>query len=408
MCPSFQATQDELFSTRGRANLLRALVSARFSSSELALQAVKGTLELCLACKGCKAECPSAVDMAKLKYEFYQHYYALPGKHHPLRDYLFGYIGLVARFSHPFAPLANFFLSAKEFGGVRQSVLGLSRKRSLPQFSRVALRARARSVIDKEGNPDCLFLSDAFNEYFYPETGLDALQVLHAAGLRVKILETMGAGRTLISKGFLDPAKAHAQRLIAEITRLDPSEMLPVIGLEPWEIYTLKDEYPDFFPGDQNVRALAARSYMVDEFLLRPGKDGLPRISTLRVQPTIPNTSTIVLLHGHCYQKARPPEVDGFPVGVAASLALLEHAGYSVTVIDDGCCGMAGAFGYEAEHYDVSMQVGGAALFPAIARNPGTHVAAAGVSCQSQILDGTGVTASHPISLVARRCKQGA
>ncbi len=408
MCPSFQATQDELFSTRGRANLLRALISARFSSSDLALQAVKGTLELCLACKGCKSECPSAVDMAKLKYEFYQHYYALPGKHHPLRDYLFGYIGLVARFSHPLAPLANIFLSAQALAGLRQSVLGLSRKRSLPRLSRVALHARARSGFDKVGVPDCLFLSDAFNEYFFPETGLDALQVLRAAGLRVKNLKTMGAGRTLISKGFLGPAKAHAQRLIAEITRLDPAGKLPVIGLEPSEIYTLKDEYPDFFPDDQIVSALAARSYMVDEFLLRPGKGGSPRISTLRVRQAIHETSTNVLLHGHCYQKARPPAADGFPVGVAASLSLLEHAGYSVTVIDDGCCGMAGAFGYEAEHFDVSMRVGGAALFPAIARNPGSLVAAAGVSCQSQILDGTGVTASHPISLVARRCEQGA
>ncbi|NJD59194.1 MAG: FAD-binding oxidoreductase [Anaerolineales bacterium] len=406
MCPSFQATKDEMFSTRGRANLLREMISNGFTSQESSFQAVKQSLELCLACKGCKAECPSAVDMAKLKYEFYQYYYSLPGHRHPLRDYLFGYISTIARYGHHLAPILNIFLSAPAFAGLRRSMLGLSKERSLPELSRMSFRARARSIMESMDHPDCLFLSDAFNEYFYPETGMDALQVLKSAGVSVKVLRNLGAGRTLVSKGFLTQAKEHAHNLIDEIRNEDPDGKLPVVGLEPSEIYTLKDEFLDFFPGDETVAALSRRAYLVDEFLLRPGRDNQTLISRIRVKQDIAS-STNVLLHGHCYQKAQPPAVDGYPVGVAASAAILEYAGYVVKVIDDGCCGMAGAFGYEAEHYDTSLQVGRLALFPAIDATDDPLVAAAGISCQSQILDGTGVQAHHPISLLARRCEWG-
>jgi FAD/FMN-containing dehydrogenase/Fe-S oxidoreductase len=399
MCPSFQATKDEMFSTRGRANLLRAMVSNGFSTQETAMQAVKDSLDICLACKGCKAECPSTVDMAKLKYEFYQHYYVLSGNHHPIRDYVFGYISQIAKFSHPLAPVANIFLSAPILAGLRESLLGLSRQRTLPKLSRVSFQAKAKGLPRNPGEPDCLLLSDVFNEYFFPNTSLDALKILLAMGNRVKILSTLGAGRTLISKGFLTQAKKHAQHLVNEIETIDPEGRLPVIGLEPSEIYTLKDEFIDFLPNDPRVEALAQRAFMIDEYLIRPGNDGNQRLLRFALK----KDGTNVLLHGHCYQKAQPPAKDGFPTGITATAAMLEYAGYSVTTIDDGCCGMAGAFGYETEHYSVSVRVGELALLPAIRKSESSIISAAGISCQSQILDGTGRQAFHPISLLARR-----
>ncbi len=402
MCPSFQSTKDEMFSTRGRANLLRAMISNGFVTQEMGMQAVKDALELCLACKGCKAECPSAVDMAKLKYEFYQYYYSLPEHHHPLRDYVFGYISQIARLGHPLAPVVNIFLSSPILAGLRASLLGLSKDRTLPKLSRMSLHTQAGRHFENVDLPDCLFLSDAFNEYFYPETGMDALRVLRAAGLRVKLLATLGAGRTLISKGFLDQAKKHAMGLVDEIHRIDPDGVLPVIGLEPSEIYTLKDEYIDLLPNDGHMEALAERAFMIDEFLIRPGRNGSARLSQIVPQNATGEYRTNVLVHGHCYQKAQPPARDGYPVGVAATIAMLEQVGYGVTNIDDGCCGMAGAFGYEAEHYPVSMQVGELKLLPAVRSSGESLVAAAGISCKSQIEDGTGRLAYHPISLVAR------
>jgi Fe-S oxidoreductase len=222
----------------------------------------------------------------------------------------------------------------------------------------------------------------------------------------VKLLRTIGAGRTLISKGFLVQAKKHAQNLLKEIKKIDPNDKLPIVGLEPSEIYTLKDEYLDFLPNDKQMKLLAERAFMVDEFLLRPGFDGIQRLSKIAVNKDIGVDRTNVLLHGHCYQKAQPPAKDGLPSGVTATVSMLEGVGYQVTSIDDGCCGMAGAFGYEEEHFDLSMQVGELSLFPAIKRSDTSVIAASGISCQSQIVDGTGHQAVHPISLVAQRCSR--
>ena len=404
MCPSFQATLDEMYSTRGRANLLRAMVSDGFATQEMAVQAVKETLEKCLACKGCKAECPSSVDMAKLKYEFNQYYYSLPGHHHPVRDYLFGYISEIAKMGNHFAPIVNSIIFADKFSGLREKILGISRYRKLPRFSGDTIHKHAKYFYDDTKPPDLFFLSDAFNEYFYPQTGVNALKVLNAAGCNTKLLDTIGAGRTLISKGFLDQAKKHAQKLMDEINRIDPNGKLPIVGLEPSEIYTLKDEYLDLLPNNKQVAALPERAYMIDEFLLRPALDGLHRLSKLIPFDGSQNNRTNVLLHGHCYQKAQSQSKDGLPSGVAATEAVLQAVGYSVKTIDDGCCGMAGAFGYETEHYDLSMQVGALSLIPAIKGSVISIVAAAGISCKSQIEDGTGRPAIHPISLVAQKC----
>jgi FAD/FMN-containing dehydrogenase/Fe-S oxidoreductase len=404
MCPSFQAKHDEMHSTRGRANLLRAMMSGRFPDIKAGERAVYEALDLCLACKGCKSECPSGVDMAKLRYEFLNHYYR---KHRRrVRDYLFGYIGLVARLGYRFAPIANFIMSTavfKKFG----LLFGLTPYRPFPKMASRPLSYLARDLVEKgtPGQSSVLFLSDAFTDHFHPETGIAAIRVLRAAGYRVHLLPVSGAGRTLISKGFLPAAIVHAKRLINEVERIDPENVLPVVGVEPSEILTLRDEYHDMFPGEDildRVDQLASRSYSIEEFLIRPGANGELRILRIGKQNRDNMINKMkVLLHGHCYQKAQPPAPDGYPSGVSATIAMLEAVGYDVKLIDSGCCGMAGAFGYETEHYDLSMDVGELGLFPAIRATGGeTIIAAAGVSCQAQIQDGTQREAVHPIRLV--------
>lgn len=410
MCPSFQVTGDEMHSTRGRANLLRAMMEGRLLPQSYANEVVKEALDLCLACKGCKSECPSAVDMAKLKYEFLRHYYARGSKkRHPIRDYLFAYIDVFARIGSVFPMLVNPILSSLQRGGVGERLLGLSTKRRLPNLSHHSLRSMVSKDESEDPNPTdsfsnpVIFLSDPFTEYFYPQVGLAALRAMRDAGYQVMILPVLGAGRTLISKGYLGQARRHALKVVQAIKRFDPAGLIPVIGVEPSEIYTLKDEYLDLIPGDEDVKALANRAYMIDEFLVRAGYNGIEPIMRIAEKYSTLNTpKRSVILHGHCYQKAQPPAKDGNPIGVAATVAMLEAMGYDVSVINAGCCGMAGAFGYEKEHYDISISVGELSLFPAIrAVSPQSIIAAPGVSCQSQIEDGTGRKAIHPILLLS-------
>jgi FAD/FMN-containing dehydrogenase/Fe-S oxidoreductase len=400
MCPSFQAAQDEMHSTRGRANLLRALISGKFPTGKIAEAAVAQAFDLCLACKGCKAECPSAVDAAKLKYEYTNHYYK--HRRRKLRDYIFGYIHLLAPAGHLFSPIVNMILGLQSAGVVGERLFGLAHQRRLPRLANRNQVTRIKSRQDSRP-PEVLFLTDTFTHYFHPETEQASLQALAAAGLQVEVLPILGAGRTLISKGFLDAARNHARKLLAEIERLDPDGVLPVVGAEPSEIYTLSDEFPDFFPGDERVTALAKRSWMIDEFLLRPAPDG--KLFAERVLSDRPKSKQglKVLLHGHCYQKARPPANDGYPTGVPAAAALLRLAGYQVEEINSGCCGMAGAFGYEAEHYEFSMKIAELALLPAVrSTDQEVVIAAAGTSCRSQIEDGSGRNAEHPVCLFMR------
>lgn len=406
MCPSFQATREEMHSTRGRANLLRALIRVQKTDDgkpkteacrppspvfdQISAENVFAALDLCLACKGCKSDCPSLVDMAKLKYEFTRHYYQ--SHRRKLRDYVFGYIGVLAKWGSKARRLGNWVLGMR----LLNWVLGLAPQRKLPRFQESAtqeISAQVPLAPNHQAPATCIYLPDAFTRYFSPADEAVALGVLRKLGFDVKLLSVEDAGRTLISKGFLDAAKRHAARLIAEINALDPGEELPIIGLEPSEIYTLRDEFPDFFPGDAAVQAIARRAWMIDEFIIRQPVNLL----TFNVKPAT------VLLHGHCYQKAQPPADDGLPVGVQATVTMLEKAGYEVEVIDSGCCGMAGAFGYEAEHYELSMRVGELKLFPAVRSVDETAlIAAAGVSCQMQIADGSHRQAIHPIQLLAR------
>ena len=415
MCPSFQATREESHSTRGRANMLRAWISGEktVNGQQYTIEeSVANSLDLCLACKGCQSECPSGVDMAKLKYEFFNHYY----KSHPrkLRDYLFGYIGVFAKLGAPFGSVVNQVLGNRVIGNWAKKVLGIADERNLPKFSSRFARYVSLHTDDK-ALETVLFLPDPFTRYFEPEIEQATLTVLRAAGMHVVILPILSAGRTLISKGFLDSAKRHAQKVCDEIRKVDPEGKYPVVGAEPSEIYTLKDEYLDFFPQDAKMQALAKRSWLIDEFLLRDGNS--LRIARLIEQEkrlksdaenAISHARSVdnkVSLHGHCYQKARPPADDGLPVGQEATAELLRAVGYEVEIIPSGCCGMAGSFGYEEEHYQLSMDVGELVLFPEIrqrvALNGAESIVAPGTSCREQIKDGADIRAKHPLIKVA-------
>lgn len=410
MCPSFQATRDEVNSTRGRANLLRAMISV--SEKGLQDEQVKSALDLCLACKGCKAECPSGVDMAKLKYEFQSRYFQTHWR--PLRDYLFGYIGFFASLGSPVGWLINWIMGKVIVRNLANRFLGISSKRILPKFDYINTHSSNRqprvslqlNKHNNNNNESCLFLPDTFTHYFEPEVEKSALDVLAACGVNVVILPVFGAGRTLISKGFIKPARNHAIHLMDEIRRLDPSGKLAVVGLEPSEIYTLRDDVLDLLPDRRDeTEALARRAWLIDEYLVRPpsGSQKL-RIHNASYRKNTENESNRILLHGHCYQKAQPPNADGMAVGVNASIEMLKSAGYNVDVLNTGCCGMAGAFGYETDHFEVSMQVGELKLFPDLRIDSGRSlVAALGTSCRSQIEDGTGVKALHSIVLVSNK-----
>lgn len=430
MCPSFQATGIEMFSTRGRANLMRALVSAKPLAPPEA--EVKRALDLCLACKGCKSECPSGVDVAKLKYAFLERYYRSHPR--PLRDYLFAYIGLFGALFYKTRTAApvNALLRLPLVRKIINPVLKISAERPLPQFgspSSNRVRPSASPAADSP-QPDSvkssdstlslvnastfqletvLYLPDAFTRHFEPEIEAAALSLLRAAGIRLIEIPLLGAGRTLISKGFLKEARAQHLKLLDAIRRLNPAGELPILGIEPSELYTLKDELRDLVPIErrEEANAIAQRAFLVDEFLVRkaPAQDKERVVNMfLSVFQSAHLKPDTVLLHGHCYQKAQPPAPDGFPVGQAATAAFLRALGFEVEIIPSGCCGMAGAFGYEKEHYEVSMAVGELVLLPTVrAASPETHIAAPGASCRAQIADGAQRTADHPLVIAARR-----
>ncbi len=399
MCPSFQILREEKNSPRGRSNLLRALISGQLPADSLGEQVVMDALDMCLACKGCKSECPSGVDVAKLKFDFLYRYY----KTHPhkVRDYMFAYIHLIGPLAGVFSWMVNPLLAFKPVKKINEKLLHLSAEREFPQFSPAGEKRELRRH-KSPAKPDVLFLLDSFSRDMHPDTAIDGVKVLEACGFNVMILPVIGAGRAFTSKGFLPQAKQHARRLVDAIRMVDPDGKLPVVGVEPSETFMLRDEFLDYFPQDEFIQKLSKRTWLIDEFLIRPDGNGKAPVET--IQPG--NQTVKVLLHGQCVQKVQPPADDGLPVGPQATISMLKLAGYQVEMVESGCCGMAGAFGYEAEHYELSMKLGELSLFPAVrAAAPEVIVAASGTSCRAQIKGGTGKEAVHPITLVRRMCK---
>ncbi|MFI7613633.1 FAD-binding and (Fe-S)-binding domain-containing protein [Nonomuraea terrae] len=377
MCPSYMGTREEEHSTRGRANALVKALSSPDPRQAMGDERLHGILDLCLECKACQSECPLGVDMAAMKSEFLHQYQEIHGV--PLRARVFGAIRTLNRLGSATAPVSNWL------AGAVRGPLGLSRRRPLPRFHRDnLLRWYARRPASR-GTREVILLADSFTTFSEPAIGRAAVELLERAGYRVRLESEGCCGRSSISKGLLDQARTMAE---AMVTRLAASDA-PIVGLEPSCLLTLKDEYAALLPGDPRVRQVAARARLVPELLSEAIDDGsLVLGDALR--------GRTILLHGHCHEKA--------VTGTAATRGLLSRIpGAEVTEIDAGCCGMAGSFGFEAEHYDLSMKIGGLRLFPAIAESsPDTLLAATGVSCRQQIAHGAGRAARHPVELVHR------
>ncbi len=383
MCPSYMATRDEEHSTRGRANALRAVLSGRAPSGEFTGKRLFEVMDLCLECKGCKAECPSNVDMAKLKYEFLHHYYQANGL--PLRNRFFGRIGSLSRWGARLAPLSNWIAGSAANRWLMELVLGIDQRRPLPAFARQTFTAwfgrRPAPAAAPRGR--VILFNDTFVTYNTPEVGRAAVELLEAAGYRVELVDRKCCGRPMISKGMLAEAKAHAEWNVARLAPL-VAEGAAVVGLEPSCLLTLRDEYVDLLRTDA-ARAVARSSFLLEEFLLRERARGL----ALSWKPG----ARRALLHGHCHQKAM--------VGTAPTVAALKWAGYEVSEVDSGCCGMAGSFGFEREHYDLSVSLGNRRLAPAVKAAPAdTEVVAPGISCRQQIDHLAGRRARHPAEVL--------
>jgi Fe-S oxidoreductase len=389
MCPSYQALRQEAHSTRGRANALRAAISGRLGPGAMTSEELRGVLDLCLACKGCKAECPSAVDMARIKAEILAYDHRLHGV--PLRSRLFGEIARLSQLARPVAGPVNAIARLSITRRLMERLLGISRHRVMPAFAARTFRqwfaGRAGAA---QGEPVVLFV-DTFVEHNHPQVGRAAVRVLEACGYRVELApDQVCCGRAMISKGLLDRARQMAAHNLDALFPL-AERGVPIVGLEPSCVATLRDEYLDFFPDDPRTGVLAESALLLEELLTIPGADG--RRPVERVSFHAPAAELWV--HGHCHAKAL--------TGTVPLLEMLRATGARVREIECGCCGMAGSFGYEVEHYDLSMQIGEMQLFPAVrqAASRGGLVVAAGTSCRAQIQDGTGVQALHPAEVLA-------
>ncbi len=402
MCPSFQATRDEANSTRGRANLLRGLIgnnklaNSNYGDNSLADSAFQA-LDLCLACKGCTSECPSGVDMPRLKYEFMNEYYK--SHRRPLHDYLFGYFHVLAKWLSPISLVVNPVMKMNWSQKLIASVAGISLNREFPQFAK-----RNNSNYDKArhgGNGVIVLLSDVFSRYLEPEVESAAIEILTQLGYEVKILNTTGSGASLLSKGFIKPAQRHAEKVLAEIKALGIESIVGVVGAEPPEIYCVKHEYEALLPNRATeLKIIKKKTWLIDEFILRVANAG--KLDSFLPSDINPAHLTF---QPHCHQRAEAMAEDGLPSGTSATVEMLKMFGFDVDVIDAGCCGMAGTFGFDAEHYELSMQVGELGVLPKIRNSTlGTmNVVSTGAACRMQIKHGTGVDAVHPLVLVRER-----
>jgi Fe-S oxidoreductase len=383
MCPSYMVTKDEELSTRGRANALRAVLSGQLPKSDFTSRRLHEVMDLCLECKACKAECPSNVDMAKLKYEFLAHYYDANGL--PLRNRLFGRIETLNRVGSLLAPLSNWVANSSVHRWLLQHFVGIDQRRPLPRFASMSFldwwSRHQPSGAASRGS--VVLFHDTFNSYNTPHVLIAATELLERAGYRVLLVDKQCCGRPLISKGMLREAKAHAAW---NVERLAPfaHEGLCIVGLEPSCLLTLRDEYIDLLRSDE-ARTVARQSLLLEEFLQRERARGL----ALQFK----RGGDRVLLHGHCHQKAL--------VGTAPTVATLRWAGYEVEEVDAGCCGMAGSFGFEREHYEISAAIANRRLIPAVkALASDVHVVAPGISCRQQIEHLASRQPKHPAELL--------
>ena len=388
MCPSYMVTKDESHSTRGRANALRMVMTGELGEGGWANETLHDALDLCLQCKACKSECPSNVDMAKLKAEVLHQKYK--GKPIPIASLLMANIATLNRLGSAFAPLANATLRSSAFKWLLERVVGIESRRTLPLFESNHLRKwfKKHKADPRAGSlGKVIFLDDCFTTFNNPSVGRASIQVLEAAGYEVELAGLGCCGRPAISKGLLDVGRRLARENVSHLIG-EAKKGTPILGCEPSCLLTLVDEYQDFRLGE-DAKIVASAARMVDAFVADVAK--VPKLDLRELNET-------VLLHGHCQQKAL--------VGTAGTVAALKRVpGLTVKELDSGCCGMAGSFGYELGHYDVSTALANRVLLPAVAANPQAKLIAPGFSCRSQVHGLADVDAIHPMELLAAQLR---
>jgi FAD/FMN-containing dehydrogenase/Fe-S oxidoreductase len=388
MCPSYRATRDERDSTRARANALRLAISGQAppgGDDYLGGRWVYDVMDLCLMCKACKAECPSNVDVAKLKAEYLNAYYQ--HRPRPLGHRLMANIHRLNRAGAPAGDLINWFSQKPWARFVLEKLAGIDRRRSLPPLHKNHFRAwftRHQPDANAGRIGQVILLDDCFTTFNEPQIGRAAVRVLERAGYRLALAGIECCGRALLSKGFLPQARALVKTQAPALARR-VADGTPILGLEPSCLLGLADEWPELVPGPA-TRKVAAAAELADTWLARRIEDGACKLPLGRAPGSC-------LLHAHCHQKA----LRGAK-GSAAALRLIP--GLEVNVLDAGCCGMAGSFGYEVEHFDVSAQIAGLELLPALTDAPEAAVAATGTSCRHQIHDLAGRRARHPLEML--------
>jgi FAD/FMN-containing dehydrogenase/Fe-S oxidoreductase len=388
MCPSYMATRDEQSTTRARANALREYMSNPGNDKKMTLNAVYDVLDLCLACKGCKSECPSNVDMAKLKSEFIQHYHDKKGV--SLNAFLVAHIARIHKINSRVPWLFNAMMKNKAISGMVKALLGFARERTLPLLSPKSFEKwlKTNNLVNRNDSSDkpviYLFL-DEFTNYLDLETGIATVKLLSRLGYTIKTTTTKESGRTYISKGLLRKAKKIAEYNIAVYRKVINQQSL-LVGIEPSAILAFRDEYPELVGAafQEDARKIASLCYTIDEFIAMEYNAG--RID----RKLFTSQKRHIKFHGHCQQKA-------IASTLSAKQMLTIPENYTVEEIKSGCCGMAGAFGFEKKHYEISMKIGELVLFPAVrSATDDTLICASGTSCRQQIFDGTGVEALHP------------
>jgi FAD/FMN-containing dehydrogenase/Fe-S oxidoreductase len=384
MCPSYMVTLEDRHSTRGRANHMREILSGKLPAEDFTGKELYETLDLCLECKGCKAECPSNVDMAKLKYEFLAHYNEANGT--PLRSRMFANIHAASKIASRFPSIANWTLTNSVVRRALDRFVGIDARRKLPAFADNTFESWFASRGEKPAREKKVVLfHDTFINYNYPDIGKAATELLEAAGYEVRIAEQRKCcGRPMISKGLVEEARANAEFNVRELHHF-VEEGYSIVGCEPSCILTFRDEYPDLVKGHY-ATDVGKASFLLEEFIVKEKQAGRWTLQFKRQEAK-------ALMHGHCHEKAL---IGSRYLKEALALA------YTVEEIDSGCCGMAGSFGYEKEHYDISIAIGKRRLFPAVENNPSAVVVAPGISCRQQVEHATGRKALHPAEALVR------
>lgn len=390
MCPSYMATRNERETTRARANILREMIRSSDKPNPFAQDEIKDVMDLCLSCKGCKSECPSNVDMGKLKQEWQYQYYREKGV--PFRSRVIGNFATGMKLASLLPWGYRLVFGNRLTGNLAKSILGFAKKRSMPALSGITWKkwfeTQFRPSAEKSDKAVYFFIDELLN-YNEADIGITAVKLLDRLGYTIKFIPHAESGRSFLSKGLLEQARTLAGKNVSLFGSVITPDV-PLVGVEPSAILTFRDEYPDLLRGEEKEKAkkLAANTYMIEEFLAKELEAGRIDLSLFRDQ------KALIKLHGHCQQKALS--------SLTPTKKILTRMGNNeVHIIPSGCCGMAGSFGYEKEHYDLSMKIGDLVLFPAVRKQPeSVIIAAPGTSCRHQIKDGTGRIALHPVQIL--------